>query len=167
MSIPNPETTLQPPGQALPAVLACQPHAHIVVQHVLGTEDPFKFACDGANRVTVQECGDITIVWEPGDEKVQLHFELSSQEGAQLDGISVGWRGDLLPIEASRSLTYHLSAPPTAQAASRILTVEFESSSDTYFYTLYVAYPTGGSYSIDPKIYNDGNGDGDCERRPG
>lgn len=162
MSIPSRKANPDPSAPDRGAELPSGPYAKIAVEHVLGAEEAFHFNVVGAesSRVTVQPEGAITIDWRADDLRARLELELTSPETAFLDGIVLGWRGANLPTAAARSLTYRVVAPPAVgtQAAPRSLIVELDRNADVYTYTLHVAYPTGESDRIDPKIYNEGDG---------
>ncbi|MFP3942194.1 MAG: hypothetical protein ACLF0P_18005 [Thermoanaerobaculia bacterium] len=109
--------------------------------------------------MTVTVNGEITIEWLQDDPQARLTFELTAPDTAFLDGFVLGWRGPDLPSEAPRSLTYRAVAPPeTRKQALRTLIVELDPNADTYSYRLHVGYPDGSTHSVDPKIYNQGDG---------
>ena len=156
------EATPAPAAPERPAELPTGPHATIAIEHVLGAAEAFHFHVVGTenSRVRVEPEGAITIDWHPDDLRARLELTLTSPEAAFIDGIVLGWRGANLPTEAARSLTYRVVAPPAAgaQVAPQSLIVELDPNADVYTYTLHVAYPTGESDRIDPKIYNEGDG---------
>lgn len=161
MTSPNPQASPAPTADPRPGQILDGPRATIGVEHLLGVDDTFRFSVleNEASRVTVEPTGEITIRWSAGDARARLVFTLTAPENAFLDGIVLGWRGAQMPIETARSLTYRAVSPPVAEGhAPRTLIVELDPNADTYAYTLHVGYPDGSSYSVDPKIYNEGDG---------
>lgn len=161
MSTRNPDASSAPPAHSHSGQNPDGPHATIGVQHLLGPDDTFRFSVldNDAAKVTVEPTGEITVRWGAGDTRARLIFTLTAPESAFLDGIVLGWRGAEMPIETVRSLTYRAVAPPVAAGQPpRTLVVELDPSGDTYAYTLHVGYPDGSSSSVDPKIYNEGDG---------
>ena len=143
-----------------PAKPLIGPVASIAVEYVFGAKNPFKFRSEIANRVTVDAdgSGDIRIHWQDDDQEAQLDFRLNSTPGvAFLDGILLGWSQGDIPDDGSQPLIYSVRAPE-----KHTLTVRLGRSKETYTYLLYVTSPTpeGGQKTdtIDPKIYNQGDG---------
>jgi hypothetical protein len=149
-----------------PAKSSIGPVASIAVDHVLGAKDPFKFRSEIANRVTLDKegGGNIRIHWQENDQEAQLDFRLNSTSGvAFLDGILLGWSGDDMPANGSRPLSYRVEVP-----REHTLVVKLERSKETYTYLLYVSYKTPEGRktdTIDPKIYNEGDGGPESPRR--
>jgi len=161
MTSTQPEPT---DGQAVrdrPTGKPTGPWANITVQHLLGEEEPFHFEIhdEQASCVRVGGNGDIWITWCEGDGDARLQFLLTYPETAFLDGVLIGWRGDDLPVCSPRNLSYRVEAKRMVDGeAVRVVAAELGPSSETYSYRLAVAYPDGTTDSIDPRIYNQGDG---------
>lgn len=169
MSTPNPPRPATGATDAEGPVIG--PRGTIRVEHLLTGEcdGTFRFSLDAESScgVTVTPEGDITIDWaDPACPKgpvleAELAFKLSSPAGGFLDGFGLGWRGAELPTLEERSLSYRAVAPPQGGSSplERPIVVALSDNRDTYSYRLHVGYPEdNGSYSIDPKIYNEGDG---------
>ena len=143
------------------------PWANIAVQHLLGEEEPFHFEIhdNQASCVSVDSKGDIRITWREGDPGARLQFLLTYPDAAFLDGVLIGWRGADLPVCSPRNLTYRVEARRLVDGEPvRVVAAELGPSDETYTYRLGVAYPDGTTASIDPRIYNQGDGGPPLER---
>lgn len=153
-----------------PAVAGCSsehtpgPSIHIQVEHLLGESAPSRFRFTGrdAERIEVDDQGEIRIDWKAVDRHARLMFELTSPAVAYLDGFMMGWRqGGLLNL-VPLAMSYRVSAEGGGSgSAVRAVALELDRNPGIAQYRLHVAYPDGTTDAIDPKIYNQGDGVGD------